>query len=1152
MIHCNQLIQRLVMIALLSFLPSQATAQITTWRNGNGIWTNPASWTNGVPNASTLAQFSGVDGEQRYSLLQFGTNLNTAYSITFQSIDTHTNGFGPRLDYHFEQFDNVSNSRIDTGNILVRAVSGASYTRMRVTIGAIADDYPINKHFTINMNRLDVSSNKSTAVAELHLNNATLNGSNFVVDGSAARLGLHNSTFNGSGGLSRVNNGATLITSGTARLNNMNLQVSTGGEWLVYDDISFSGELLGDGDIWLFGGNLNLTGNQTDTIHHTFSGDTGLRISNGIKTLTASNTFNGGLFLDGGTLKVSGGSRTGALDNTIHFNGGTFELTHSSELHTETWQVDSASAFRSNSGVNAEIHGDFTGNGTLEKIGGGKLRLFGNNSGFDGEFLVTDGVLLAGINNSLGGNTKVTVGANGEFRLQDDENWGSLSGEGFFDLGNKDAKIYETGSSIISGVVDGTGQFEMAGTGRLTLSDSSDLAGMSGTILASEGTLEIQGAAIGQVVGDVDSTAGGTIELNTFGQNISFNGHIDNDGVLLKTGSGTLTISDNSAGDLGVVEVSQGVLSSGRVHGYTLVLSGGEFRVTSDATTKNLVAAAGTLGTLNTTTNFQLMDWLGGSGTLVKTGSGSLEFVGNSFNANSFTGALFIQNGVVENIPHLANAHVSIRANGEMTVGLEERSIGSLAGSGKVQFFDDGTGITPSIRVGGDNSSTSYSGQISGDGTVFKTGTGTWSLNGTTDSANLIVEQGTLEIGSANAFGSTTQINDGAALSVSQSLTTQKDIRLNSGTAFVNSNEHTLTLGGNLTGDADLVKQGTGSLILSGNADGFSGAYVAEAGNLVLNALPANNSQTNIDVNADAVLRFDTDIDYAGSIGGSGTVDLTQGSGDVRLRGNNGAFAGNIVVGNARNLSVGQGDSLGNSTDLTILAGARVEIEAVEHWGGLFGAGTLDLNNISSVQAGRDNEDMSFAGDIVGSTTFEKHGTGNFDFDGDASALGGEFQVVNGSLSGDGTFADLHIFDGATLTPGNSPGTMEMLSLVLDAGSLVEIELGGLLEGSEYDQLIVSGNADVSGDLSVEFINGFQLDRDQEFLIVDIHGSLNGQFAGLSEGDVVTSQGGRDLYITYQAGSGNGIALFSVPEPGSTLLISLMAGLAMIGRRRRV
>ena len=237
----------------------------------------------------------------------------------------------------------------------------------------------------------------------------------------------------------------------------------TGGEWLVYDDLSFSGELLGDGDIRLFGGTLNLTGNQTDTINHKFSGDSGLRISNGIKTLTSSNSFNGGLFLSGGTLRISSGSKTGALDNTIYFDGGTMELTQSNELHAANWHVDSASAFRSNTGVNAEIHGDFTGNGTLEKKGGGQLRLFGDNSGFDGEFLVSEGVLLAGINNSLGNNTKVTVGANGEFRLQDDEYWGSLSGEGFFDLGNKDAKVYETGSSIISGVVDGTGQFEMAG-----------------------------------------------------------------------------------------------------------------------------------------------------------------------------------------------------------------------------------------------------------------------------------------------------------------------------------------------------------------------------------------------------------------------------------------------------------------------------------------------------------------------------------------------------------------------------------------------------------------------------------------------------------------------------------------------------------------
>ena len=103
----------------------------------------------------------------------------------------------------------------------------------------------------------------------------------------------------------------------------------------------------------------------------------------------------------------------------------------------------------------------------------------------------------------------------------------------------------------------------------------------------------------------------------------------------------------------------------------------------------------------------------------------------------------------------------------------------------------------------------------------------------------------------------------------------------------------------------------------------------------------------------------------------------------------------------------------------------------------------------------------------------------------------------------------------------------------------------------EYDKLLIAGNFLLDGSLDVSLLDDFTLDFNQEFLIADITGSRTGLFNGLSEGDQVGNYGGIDLFISYGAGNGNDISLFtSVPEPGTVgLLGCLMMGLAM--RRRR-
>ncbi|MEM6854108.1 MAG: hypothetical protein AAF593_06835, partial [Planctomycetota bacterium] len=118
-----------------------------------------------------------------------------------------------------------------------------------------------------------------------------------------------------------------------------------------------------------------------------------------------------------------------------------------------------------------------------------------------------------------------------------------------------------------------------------------------------------------------------------------------------------------------------------------------------------------------------------------------------------------------------------------------------------------------------------------------------------------------------------------------------------------------------------------------------------------------------------------------------------------------------------------------------------------------------------------------------------------------------------------------------------------------------------------YDRLTVAGDVSLAAELMVSLIDGFTLAADQTFLVFDIAGLAEGRFVNYVEGDrVVVNAGGAglspELFITYRAGDGNDIALFTrgldkiqggvvtvVPEPATAAWLLLTA--TLVRRRRR-
>ena len=202
------------------------------------------------------------------------------------------------------------------------------------------------------------------------------------------------------------------------------------------------------------------------------------------------------------------------------------------------------------------------------------------------------------------------------------------------------------------------------------------------------------------------------------------------------------------------------------------------------------------------------------------------------------------------------------------------------------------------------------------------------------------------------------------------------------------------------------------------------------------------------------------------------------------------------------------------------------------------GKGTL-TNNGKLVNNGF--YDISQNASLINNGNLINDTNGVINNDGLIDTTNGTFHNKMGAvLQGTGSTKG-NIDNNGTITGGNSSG-----GYLVD-GDLLHNEDGNKffeLAGSddadrdrintEYDFVDITGDLILNGgNLEVTLIDGFQLDLDQEFIIAKVDGQLTGTFDGLEEGAIVGSfdsvYGDMDLYlfVTYEAGDGNDIALYT-------------------------
>ncbi len=115
------------------------------------------------------------------------------------------------------------------------------------------------------------------------------------------------------------------------------------------------------------------------------------------------------------------------------------------------------------------------------------------------------------------------------------------------------------------------------------------------------------------------------------------------------------------------------------------------------------------------------------------------------------------------------------------------------------------------------------------------------------------------------------------------------------------------------------------------------------------------------------------------------------------------------------------------------------------------------------------------------------------------------------------------------------------------------LEFGISNNNSDDFYIDITGDLDLLDSYYLEFIfeQGLILRHAQTFNLINIQGSRSGIFTSHNENDVITTINDIDLYITYAAGDGNDIALYTIPEPTALLTILTIAPLTLNRRKNK-
>jgi autotransporter-associated beta strand protein len=990
--------------------------------------------------------------------------------------------------------------------IAIRSTSTGNYLNF-VNNGSAAPE--------INLNA-NVGTSSSTLAYYVYLNIALTNDTTFQGDGTAY-FGFYG-VISGSGGL--IKNGASTLSltgtntySGPTTISNGRLLFANGAlgttcslifnggtlQWATGNtqDISSRFAPIASGKTAV----LDTNGNNVSFASALSGGGGVTKIGSGTLTLSGANTYAGGTTISAGVLAFA----VGSLDSTsaITFNGGTLQWAagNTQDISGRLAAIASgASANIDTNGNNVSFGSALSGAGSVNKVGSGTLTLAASNT-YTGATTISNGALQLGdgvaLNGSVGGN--IVNNAALIFANPNDQTYsGAISGSGSLTKSGAGA-LTLGGLNTFSGDTKIVGGSLVLGNGNALGSSTFDCGGYGGDLSFGALSTAIFGGLKGsQNLSLVNaSSAPVTLMVGNNGQTTIYSGTLSGAGSLTKIGTGVLTI-DGVNTFAGGATISAGVLQAKNTNalpgynvlGKIVVTNGGTMAVSAggaDEWSAADIAVLASQATFNTgsalgidTTNAAGGSFLysiptGGKFGLTKTGSGTLILTG----IHTYSGNTVVSAGALQ----LGDASA---ANGSVA--------GNITNSASLVFAN------PYDQT--------YSGIISGSGSLTKTGAGTLILAGAnTYTGDTLVMQGTLTLGNVNALQSSSLGGDAGAVTFG-ALTnaTLGGLKGNRGLLLANDSNASLSLtignngqsttyGGALSGTGSLIKAGTGTLTLTG-ANTYTGSTTISAGILTFaagsldttssiifnggtlqwatgNAQDVLIASASIASGKTAVLDTNgSNVSFASSTSGAGGVTKT-GSGTLTLSGAN-TYTG-ITTISAGILAFAAG-SLDASSSITFSGGTL-------QW---TAGNTQDVSSrIASVASGKsaiidtNGNIVLFGSAIGGAGSLNKIGSGTLTITasntytgattvsggilqlGDGNALNGSVtaivdnaalvfanatdQTYSGAISGSGTLAKTGI---ATLTLSHS-NTFSGDTQV--QGGILKLSSNGAIAGSTLD-----------------------------------------------------------------------------------------------------